>query len=39
MHQGIPTIERCDNPSHVQNVMEKNGEDNQEHGKIGQIVN
>ncbi len=39
MHQRIPTIEGCANPSRVQSVMEKNGEDNQKPGKIGQIVN
>jgi len=38
MHQEIPTIEGCGNPSHVQSVVEKNGEDNQKLGKISQII-
>jgi hypothetical protein len=38
MHQGIPTIEGCGSPSHVQNVVEKNGENNQKLGKMSQII-
>jgi hypothetical protein len=38
MHQGIPTIEGCGSLSHVQSVVEKNGEDDQKLGKIGQII-
>jgi hypothetical protein len=37
-HQKILAIEGCDNPSCVQNVVGKNGEDNQNVGKIGQVV-
>jgi len=29
MHQGIHAIEGCGNPSHIWNVVEKDGEDNQ----------
>jgi hypothetical protein len=38
MHQRIPTIKRCGSPSHVQSIVEKNGEDNQKARKISQIV-
>ncbi len=36
--KNILTIEGCDNPSCVQSVVEKNGENNQKVGKIGQVV-
>jgi hypothetical protein len=38
-HQKMPAIERWDNPSCVQNVMQKTKEDNQKVGKIGRIIN
>jgi len=34
-HQEILVIEGCDNPSCVQSVVEKIGEDNEKVGKIG----
>jgi hypothetical protein len=38
-HQKIPTIERCGNPSHVWNIMEKDGEDNRKVRKVDWIIN
>jgi len=39
MHQGILAIEGCGNPSHIQSVMENDGENNQKVRKDGQVVN
>ncbi len=38
MHQRMLIIEGCGNLSHVQNVVEKNGEKNQKPRKIGQSI-
>ncbi len=38
-HQGIPTIEGCDSPSHSWNVVEKTKKNNQNVKKNSQIVN
>jgi hypothetical protein len=38
-HQIIPTIERCGNPSHIHNVVKKDGEDNRKVGKVGWPIN
>jgi hypothetical protein len=35
----IPTIEGCGNPSHIRNVVEKIGENNQKAGKTNQVIN
>jgi hypothetical protein len=35
MHRRIPTIEGCGNPSHVWNVVEKDGEDNEKAKNVG----
>ncbi len=37
-HWGMPTIEGWDNPNHVWNVVEKNGEDNKKVRKTSQII-
>jgi hypothetical protein len=37
-HQGRPTIEKCDSPSHIQSTVEKIGENNWKFGKIGQTI-
>ncbi len=34
-HQRIFAIERCGNPSHLQSIMEKDGEDIRKVGKVG----
>jgi hypothetical protein len=39
MHQWILAIEGCHNPSHTQNIVEKDGEDNRNVGKIDQVIN
>jgi hypothetical protein len=38
-HQGIRTIERWGSPSHVQNAMEKIGENNRKARKTNRVVN
>jgi hypothetical protein len=38
-HWGILIIEGCGSPNHVQNVVEKIGEDNQKVGKISWSLN
>jgi hypothetical protein len=38
-HQGIPTIEACDSPSHGWNVVEKTRKNNQNVRKTNQVVN
>jgi hypothetical protein len=38
-HWEMPAIERWGNPNHVQNVVQKNREDNWKAGKISQIIN
>ncbi len=39
MHWRILAFEGCGNPNHVQNVMEKDAEDNQKAKKVGLIIN
>ncbi len=39
MHQEILAIQGCGNPSHIWNVMESDGEDNQKVGKVGRAIN
>jgi hypothetical protein len=39
MHQGIPTIERCDSPSHGRNVVKKTRKNNQNVKKTSRVVN
>ncbi len=37
-HQMIPTIQRCGSLSHIWSVVEKDGENNQKVGKVGQAI-
>jgi hypothetical protein len=37
-HWRIPTIEGCGNRSRVQNIVEKDGEDNWKVGKVGWAI-
>jgi hypothetical protein len=37
-HHGMPTIEECDNPSHIWNTVEKIRENNWKVGKIGWTI-
>jgi hypothetical protein len=39
MHRKIPIIERCGNLSHIQNVVEKDGQDNRKVGKASWAIN